>query len=124
MELIDFEQYEKDDNARNQTWQNNQVLITKTIDFLVRKFERLPSQIEIAEECGLSRQTINVHLKEFKRCEVVIEDVAQFQFMASKVLGKVMERAMDGDIPASRLSLQVMGLLGRQVGKKSNVENP
>ena len=119
MELIDFEQYEKDDNERNQTWQNNQVLITKTIDLLVRKLERLPSQIEIAEECGLSRRTVNVHLREFKRLQVVVEDVAQFEFMASKVLGKVMQKAMEGHIGATRLSLQVMGLLGRQGVKKA-----
>ena len=36
--------------------------------------------------------------------------------MASKVLGNLMEKAMDGDMRDSRLSLQVMGLLGRQQG--------
>ena len=122
MERIDFGLYEKEDDEKSFTWQNNQALITKTIDFLIRKLERLPTQIEIAEECKLSRKTVNVHLKEFKRLQAVVEDVAQFEFMASKVLGKVMERAMDGDIPASRLSLQVMGLLGKQGLRKAKEE--
>ena len=122
MERIDFGLYEKEDDEKSFTWQNNQALITKTIDFLIRKLERLPTQIEIAEECKLSRKTVNVHLKEFKRLQAVVEDVAQFEFMASKVLGKVMERAMDGDIPASRLSLQVMGLLGKQGMRKAKEE--
>ena len=122
MERIDFGLYEKEDDEKSFTWQNNQALITKTIDFLIRKLERLPTQIEIAEECKLSRKTVNVHLKEFKRLQAVVEDVAQFEFMSSKVLGKVMERAMDGDIPASRLSLQVMGLLGKQGMRKAKEE--
>ena len=107
-----------DDLERNQTWQNNQVLILKTIDQLVRKNERLPLQNEIAEESGLSRKTVNIHLKEYRRAQLEIDNLEQFNFMASKVLGKLMEKAMDGDMRASRLSLQVMGLLGRpQVSK-------
>ena len=79
----------------------------------MRKNERLPTQQEIATETGISRQTVCVHLVEYRRGQKEVEDLEQFSFMASKVLGKLMEKAMDGDMRASRLSLQVMGLLGK-----------
>jgi hypothetical protein len=101
-------------SKRNQTWQNNHIAITKAIDFLMRENERIPTQQEIATQAGLRRQTVCEHLKEFKQEKMVFEDLEQVEFMASKVLAKVLELAMDGDMKASRLSLQLMGLLGRQ----------
>ena len=47
-------------NERNQTWQNNHLAITNAIDQLVRQNERTPTQQEIAQEAGLSRQTVCV----------------------------------------------------------------
>ena len=118
MESLNFQESERIATERNRTWENNQLAITKAIDSLVRKNERLPTQQEIANETGISRQTVCVHLMEYRRAQKEIDDLEQFNFMASKVLGKLMEKAMDGDMRASRLSLQVMGLLGRPQVKK------
>jgi predicted transcriptional regulator len=122
MKLMNFEEQERVDLERNITWENNHVAITKAIDFLVRQNERMPTQTEIATETGLSRKTVCMHLFEFKNRRREVVDLDQFNFMASKVLGKIMEKAMDGDMRASRLALQTMGIIGRQRVSKSPEE--
>ena len=60
-------------------------------------------------------------MSEFRRLKRVVEPVDQLEFMASKIVGKILEKAMDGNMQASRLSLQIMGVIGKQ-GTRATLE--
>ncbi len=108
------EKYIEFEPDKNQTWENNHILITRAIALLIRQNERMPSKAEIAVQAGLSRQTVHKHLKQFGNSTIAEEQLEQFNFMASKVLAKIIELAMDGDVRAARLSLEIMGILKNQ----------
>jgi biotin operon repressor len=110
--------FELEPTCINQTWESNHTLITKAIAKLIRQNERLPSKTEIAEATGLSRQTVHKHIKQFGQEALVVEALKQYKFMSSKVLAKIIELAMDGDVKAARLSLEVMGIINSQNGNK------
>jgi len=114
MDLINFEELGFLLDEKNQTWQNNQIEISKAINKLVRDNERLPTQIEIAKEAGVDRRTVYVHLKEFKRLKRMAEDLEQYEVMAPNVFGKLLELAMDGDTKAIRLWLFIMGFMDKK----------
>jgi DNA-directed RNA polymerase specialized sigma subunit len=103
--------------VRNQTWENNHILITKAMAKLMRKHERLPFKSEIAEVTGLSRFTVHKHLEDFGKEELMIEELGQFKVMSGKVLAMLAIAAMNGDIRAIKLALEVMGVLKRKNGQ-------
>ena len=105
---------------RNRTWESNHITITKAMAKLVRKYERVPYTTEIAEMTGLSRKTVHLHQKEFGKEKLIREEVGQFRFMANRVLGKLMELSMDGNVRAAKLSLEIMGVIGKYA--KENLE--
>jgi hypothetical protein len=68
---------------------------------------RMPSKAELAEKTGLSRQTIHKHLKEYKVHPQFIGQLEQFRFMTEKVLAKVFHFAVNGDMRAAKLYLEM-----------------
>ncbi len=112
------EQDESPITGRNKTWEENHTAIIKAIDKLIFKNERLCSVTEIADFTGLSRNTVYKHLGSFEDGKLMIENVEQCKFLSSKVLAKVMELAVGGDLRACRLALQIVGVLGTSKQKK------
>jgi biotin operon repressor len=112
------------EESRNRLWENNQNNITWAIATLIQEGGRMPSQTEIALKTGLSRQTVNKHLKEFASHPLYLEQVEQFRFLNSKVLAKVYHFAVNGDTGAAKLYFNVMGCLnGGQSSHNTLIQN-
>jgi len=103
---------------RNQTWEKNHFMISKAIALLMRTHERMPSKEEIAEETGLDRSTIYNHLKEINDHVSYQESLQQFDTIASQVLAVIGAMALEGEIRAARLSLEIIG-----ISKRSPADN-
>ena len=69
----------------------------------------MPSKVEIAKKTELSRQTIHKHLKEYKTHPLFLGQMEQFNFVSSKLLAKVFQYAINGDIAAAKLYFSVIG---------------
>jgi hypothetical protein len=106
------------DTTKNQLWEYNHNRITFAISTLMMEYGRMPTKTEIATNTELSRQTIHKHLKEYATHPQYLEQIEQFRFMTSKVLAKVFQHAVNGDIGAAKLYFNVMGLLSN--GQKPN----
>jgi SOS-response transcriptional repressor LexA len=106
------------DETRNRLWENNHETITCFIANHIQEYGRIPSVGHIAANSNLSRQTVHKHLKEYTNNPLYIEQQEQLRFMTSKVLAKVYEFAVNGDVGAARLYFNVMGCLNS--GQASN----
>jgi DNA-directed RNA polymerase specialized sigma subunit len=116
MEFIDFDELDRQDEERNVTWNKNQLAISNAINLLSRNNERLPTQSEIAEQAGVDRKTVYMHLKEFKGTRKVVLDLEQLEAMSSKVLASLLKGAMEGDAKAVKLWLFVTGVMEKRKG--------
>ena len=97
------------DTTKNQLWEINHTNITCAISNLMQEYGRMPSKTEIASRTELSRQTIHKHLKEYKTHPQYLIQNEQFAFMTNKVLSKVFQFAVNGDIGAAKLFFNVIG---------------
>lgn len=94
---------------KNQLWEYNHIQITSAISTLIQEFGRMPSKQEIATKTELSRQTVHKHLKEYSTHPQYLIQMEQFKFMTSKVLSRVFTFAVNGDVSACKLFLNVVG---------------
>ena len=97
--------------SKNQLWELNHNSIIWGISAFISEYGRMPSKTEIASKTELSRQTVHKHLKEYQNNPLYLENQQQFQFMQSKVLARVFQFAINGDIKAFRLYLECTGAL-------------
>lgn len=108
--------------VKNQLWENNHYRITLAITKLMEDYGKMPTKNQIAEESGLSRQTISKHLKNYQTNPLYAEEMQKFKFMADRVLSKVYKIAIScGDVKAARLYLEVLGYLGNQSGINTTI---
>ena len=70
---------------------------------------RMPSKTEIAAKTELSRQTINKHFKYYSTRPEYLGQIEQFRFMTSKVLAKLFQFAVNGDMRAAKIYLNIFG---------------
>jgi predicted transcriptional regulator len=106
------------ETTKNQLWENNHSQITWAISALMQENGRMPSKTEIANKIDLSRQTVHKHLKEYANHPEYLEQIEQFRFMTSKVLAKVFQFAVNGDIGAAKLYFNIVGFMNN--GQHSN----
>ena len=97
------------EETKNQLWESNHNKITTAISVLLQDYGRMPSKVEIAKKSELSRQTIHKHLKEYKTHPLFLGQMEQFCFMSSKLLARVFQYAINGDIAAAKLYFSVIG---------------
>lgn len=97
------------EKKRNQIWEINHNNITNAITDYVQTCGGMPTKTRIAEYTGLSRQTVDKHLKEFQTSPLFKEIDEQFKFMIPKVMAEVLRQAINGDIRAAKLFLEVSG---------------
>jgi hypothetical protein len=100
--------------TRNQYWENNHNKMIQEITAFIKDYGRMPSKTELAESTGLSRQTIHKHLKEYASHPQYLGQIEQFKFITSKVLAKVFQFAINGDMSAAKLYFNAMGCLGNK----------
>lgn len=96
---------------RSQIWEYNHSTITSAIATLMQELGRMPAQREIATKSGLSRQTISKHINEYTKHNLYLSEVENFRFMASKVLAKMFQFAVNGDTGAAKIFLKAVGAM-------------
>jgi len=108
--------------VKNQLWENNHYSITHSMSKLIEEYGKMPTKNQIANDTGLSRQTIHKHLSNYAEHPLYAEQVKQFKFMADRVLAKVIKQAAQGDMKAARLYFEVMGNLGNEGRLNSTIK--
>ncbi len=111
------------DSTRNELWQHNHVKITVAISTLMQEYGRMPAIAELLDNTGLSRQTIHKHLKEYSTHPLYLEQIEQFRFMTSKVLAKMFQFAVNGDVAAAKLFFNVLGNANGQQAYNTLIQN-
>jgi len=101
-------------SMKSKVWEYNHLTISDAINRLMRRYGIMPPKTAIAEETGLSRQTINKHLKEYKAQPEFLAQMEDFKFMAPKILANVFKYAADGDMRAARLYFEVVGAINKK----------
>jgi hypothetical protein len=100
-------------STRYKSWERNHNNITLIITKHLREYAQMPSVSELAAETGLSRQTVNKHVKEFVQSGMN-PDMDQFRFMVPRMLGMLANRSLTGDVKALRLYFDVLGVTGKR----------
>jgi len=90
--------------------------ITQAIASCISDTGIMPDKNTIADKAGLTRQTIHKHLKECAKHPLNIEHKEKFKLMITKVLSKVLQLALKGDMKAAKIYLNM-------VTEKENLRN-
>lgn len=109
--------------TRNSMWESNHANIINEISRFIDNTGRMPTMFELSEKIGLSRQTLGKHLKEYRNHPQYFEHLEQFRFMSQKVLSKMFQLAMNGNVRAGRLYLEMVGGIGDEPGQAVNPKN-
>lgn len=94
--------------VRNQTWEYNHQTITQAIASCISDTGIMPDKNTIADKAGLTRQTIHKHLKEYAKHPLNMEHKEKFKLMTTKVLSKVLQFALRGDMRAAKIYLSMV----------------
>lgn len=109
--------------TKNQLWESNHQKITWAISGLMQDYGRMPNASEIAEKTKLSRQTVHKHLKEYSKHPLYVEQMEQFKFMASKVMAKIFDFAVNGDTAAAKLYFNLIGFVNKEPQGSTMIQN-
>jgi len=101
------------DSMKNTVWEHNHHEISSAISRYMHRHGAMPTRNNLADETGLSRQTVAKHLSQYRAHPGFEAEVEQFKFMANKVLANVFRYAGDGDMRAARLYLEMVGALNK-----------
>jgi AraC-like DNA-binding protein len=97
------------EETKNQIWVINHIRINASIKKLIQQNNRMPSRDEIAEDCGLSRQTIYKHLQDYSEHPLFKEEMNQYRFASVGLMAKIYNMAINGDIKAAKLFFSIVG---------------
>lgn len=96
------------EKTRNEIWEINHANIQNAIMEYIDICGNMPTKTRIADATGLSRQTIDKHLKEFKHHPLYKDHKEQYEYMLPKVLGEVLRQCLKGDMRAAKLYFDVV----------------
>lgn len=103
-----------DQDTRNRVWESNQIKITYAIYEHIRQYNCMATIGNISENTGLSRQTVHKHLKDINSHPLLNQETEMFKFMSAKVVAKLFNLSMQGDVKAAKVYLNAVGgLYGR-----------
>lgn len=108
-------------DAKNVVWENNHTSISKAISSYIEEYGVMPNKSDVAEQTGLSRQTVAKHFREYQSHPEYAAAMEQFKFMSRNVLASVFRYASNGDIKAARLYFEMIGSFNKQ--RSSTVVN-
>jgi hypothetical protein len=110
--------------TKNNFWEHNHQRIGDAVSAYMQRYGTMPTKNAIAEQTGLSRQTVAKHFKEYNAHPEFAAQTEQFKFMSHTVLANVFKYATNGDIGAARLFLQMVNPQSKQpTGTVVNKQN-
>ena len=101
-------------STKSDIWERNHMLISNAIANFMRQNAVMPTKSDIAQQTGLSRQTIAKHFKEYKTQPEFAAEMEQFKFMSHKILANVFKHASNGDMRAAKLYFEMVGAIDKQ----------
>ena len=111
--------------TKSDIWEHNHFKISSAITKFMCGNGVMPTKNAIAQETGLSRQTVAKHLEAYNTHPEHIAELEQFRFMAPRVLANVFKFAVNGDMKAARLYMEMVGTIKKKqsdtvVNKQNN----
>lgn len=100
--------------TKSDIWERNHMTISNAIENFMRQYAVMPTKNDIAQETGLSRQTVAKHFKEYKTQPEFAAEMEQFKFMSHKILANVFKHASNGDMKAAKLYFDMVGAIDKQ----------
>lgn len=101
-------------STKSDIWERNHMMISTAIANFMRQNAVMPTKSDIAQQTGLSRQTIAKHFKEYKTQPEFAAEMEQFKFMSHKILANVFKHASNGDMRAAKLYFEMVGAIDKQ----------
>lgn len=108
------------EDAKNQIWDKNHSLILSAIEKSIRQSGIFPTKTKISNETGLSRNTIQHHLKRYAESEQRIFELETRQLVNENLMSCLLQRAYNGDVKAARLYMEATGLIKSSPGRNDN----
>ena len=99
------------EDTRRSLWGMNHSLVLIAINKFTSDNGRFPSRVELSQATGLSRQTINKHLKAYFGSQEYHEKQEDFVIMREGLLAKIYAMACRGDIKAAKLFIEATSQL-------------
>jgi DNA-binding Lrp family transcriptional regulator len=90
--------------GHNKKFYQNHELIKAEYLRILKTERRMPSQIEVAKNIGLTQTTISMHLNDLDLSELI----DPFKFYGDSVLISLMEKAEGGSEPAAKLFFNII----------------
>lgn len=101
-------------STKNDIWEYNHSLINAAVSRYMGQNGVMPDKSTIARETGLSRQTVAKHFAAYQKHPGHTAQMEQFKLMAPNVLAHVFKHALNGDMRAAKLYLQMVGTADKQ----------
>ena len=98
-------------DTKSQVWEANHVVISSAVAKYIKTHGIMPAKNAIAEQTGLTRQTVARHFKDYQQRPEFAAEAGQFKFMAPNLLASVFKFALNGDTRAARLYFEMIGAL-------------
>ena len=117
------------EEGKKAIWSSNHEKIKFALHNSIKKEGYFPNASRLVELTGLSRQTIYKHLNTFKDSELYNEYRDACKVLESNVIQLVYQLAMNGDLKACKLFLELSGAINRMnpstyIDKQqNNIEN-
>lgn len=105
-------------------WENNHAKIQDAIEHHILTYGAMPSQGQLVDKTGLSRQTVAKHLKEYEKNSNYHAQQEQLKFMSNHLLVQMYRKALKGDTKAANIYFRMIGAFEQQAtGKRTLVQN-
>lgn len=93
-------------STRRHIWDVNHDRILKVISAYTQDYGQFPSRTDIANNCGLTRVTVDKHLAEYFGSQQHKQKQEDFVVMREKVLARAFHYALNGDMKAAKIFLE------------------
>jgi hypothetical protein len=100
--------------TKSDIWEYNHSTITNAVSSFIQQYGVMPAKNAIAEKTGLSRQTVAKHLATYNRHPDFTAQMEQFKFMAPNLFAGIYKLALNGDVRAAKLYLEMVGATNKQ----------
>ena len=103
------------DDTNEDIHHSNRSKINNAIASSFKKNGRMPGNAEIARVAGLSRNTVQKHMKQFDSTDDFIALVKEYQYAKTNIVQSVIKAAVNGDMRAAKLYLGTVDKLPTQL---------
>ncbi len=111
--------------TKREIWENNHLRIIEAIERHIKTYGTMPMRTQLAEETGISRQSIAEHVKEYEQNANYLAQLQQHKLMGTQLLTTVLRKALNGDVRAARLYFSMINPKAEvpATGKRTLVQN-